>query len=715
MRHIVLLLLLAWAIQASDASGELPPVEKEWPLGSNESRELLAIRPGSGGREEVLYSESYALLIGEYDYSNGFSKFEHVNDEMLRIGSALRSHNFHVFYYANLSGDMLRRVIGDFAQTYGQTRQARIVIYLSGHGETLEDVLDDSDPPRKKDVGFFVPVDAPKVTTSEGEFRKKALRLSEIVEWTDAMTALHVLVVLDSCFSGAILQNFKGGRPLKEKSELPPLDSVFKKPYRNRARLFISAGSAKEPTPNPSNLAIYFTDALEGRRQDKLADRNGDGYLTGEEFYALISAYLPGEPPGTTPRMGYSSIASGWENGNIAFKLRSEAAATADSTSTAVSTSKSAPVVAPSSPNFIEDYYTSASSCDGCDEGAGTETPIKLEMPTERSGTLTNAILECRGSSCQFSAVVRGPELSSDAKSVTATVKTWGGRKATWYMRADVQAKSTYVPSTVETDLTKQSSVTLSSTPLPRFVNWDFPSSLNSTDVFNLPLRPRPNYFLWTKEPFDVWPSFPESTTTTTTSTDGTVTTFVPGKTIVIRRVGVTDPVSYVFGKTVRFVSKTGAEIQASKIKPGTRVHVYYDGTGDNRVVSRVVVDPLVTLDIKTFTLHSDSDSFDLRTRLEANEDKARYSARETLSKMLAKMSPEEIGTLIGAMPNSSYRYVLGISEALAKCSGGWYAPNLEESFRIMDRIAAQQGDKALSESIRRAKKNAKPNAGVNS
>jgi hypothetical protein len=81
------------------------------------------------------------------------------------------------------------------------------------------------------------------------------------------------------------------------------------------------------------------------------------------------------------------------------------------------------------------------------------------------------------------------------------------------------------------------------------------------------------------------------TTTTTTTSTDGTVTTFEPGKTIVIRRTGVTDPISYVLGKTVRFLNRKGAEIEASTIKPGAKVHVYYDGTGETRVVNRVVVD----------------------------------------------------------------------------------------------------------------------------
>jgi ABC-type enterochelin transport system substrate-binding protein len=81
------------------------------------------------------------------------------------------------------------------------------------------------------------------------------------------------------------------------------------------------------------------------------------------------------------------------------------------------------------------------------------------------------------------------------------------------------------------------------------------------------------------------------STTTTTTSTDGTVTTFEPGKTIVVRRVGVTDPISYVLGKTVHYVNKAGRTIEASMIKPGAHVHVYYDGVGETRTVNRVVVD----------------------------------------------------------------------------------------------------------------------------
>lgn len=80
-------------------------------------------------------------------------------------------------------------------------------------------------------------------------------------------------------------------------------------------------------------------------------------------------------------------------------------------------------------------------------------------------------------------------------------------------------------------------------------------------------------------------------TTTTTTMTDGTVTTFEPGKTIIVRRSEADGPISYALGKTARFFNKAGAEIKADRITRGTRVHVYYTGDGENRVTDRVVVD----------------------------------------------------------------------------------------------------------------------------
>jgi ABC-type Fe3+-hydroxamate transport system substrate-binding protein len=80
--------------------------------------------------------------------------------------------------------------------------------------------------------------------------------------------------------------------------------------------------------------------------------------------------------------------------------------------------------------------------------------------------------------------------------------------------------------------------------------------------------------------------------TTTTETASGTVTTtYEPGKIIVVGSESAHDTFSYALDKTVRYVNKAGEEIDEHLIKPGTRIHVYYDGTGKTRVINRVVVD----------------------------------------------------------------------------------------------------------------------------
>jgi hypothetical protein len=82
------------------------------------------------------------------------------------------------------------------------------------------------------------------------------------------------------------------------------------------------------------------------------------------------------------------------------------------------------------------------------------------------------------------------------------------------------------------------------------------------------------------------------ATTTTTTSTTyeaGTVDTYTPGKTIVVKseRQG---PVSFALGAAARVVDGAG-KIVTAPLRAGQKVRVYYTGTGDTRVVERVQVE----------------------------------------------------------------------------------------------------------------------------
>jgi hypothetical protein len=84
--------------------------------------------------------------------------------------------------------------------------------------------------------------------------------------------------------------------------------------------------------------------------------------------------------------------------------------------------------------------------------------------------------------------------------------------------------------------------------------------------------------------------SAPATTTTTSTTYEaGTVTTYTPGKTIVVKdeRGG---PVSFALGTAARVVDGAG-KIVTAPLRAGQKVRVYYSGTGDTRTVERVQVE----------------------------------------------------------------------------------------------------------------------------
>ncbi len=83
------------------------------------------------------------------------------------------------------------------------------------------------------------------------------------------------------------------------------------------------------------------------------------------------------------------------------------------------------------------------------------------------------------------------------------------------------------------------------------------------------------------------------STTTATSEETGTITQFTPGSAIVLRETS--GPVSYRFGKTVTYVTRSGKVLDQNtvrtRIKVGVPVRVHYAGTGENRVVDRVILE----------------------------------------------------------------------------------------------------------------------------
>jgi len=79
------------------------------------------------------------------------------------------------------------------------------------------------------------------------------------------------------------------------------------------------------------------------------------------------------------------------------------------------------------------------------------------------------------------------------------------------------------------------------------------------------------------------------TTETSTTYSAGTVTTYEPGKTIVVKDAD-GNPISYVLGTAARIIDGAG-KIVTAPLRAGQKVKVYYTGPTEKRVVERVVVD----------------------------------------------------------------------------------------------------------------------------
>lgn len=83
-------------------------------------------------------------------------------------------------------------------------------------------------------------------------------------------------------------------------------------------------------------------------------------------------------------------------------------------------------------------------------------------------------------------------------------------------------------------------------------------------------------------------PARTTETTTSTTYTAGMVTTYEPGKTVVVK--SDQGPVSFALGTAAHIVDATGKVVTAP-LRAGQKVRVYYTGPAESRTVERVIVE----------------------------------------------------------------------------------------------------------------------------
>ena len=270
----------------------------------------MAGMPLRGGRLAVvtpqgkmisLYGNSYALVVGNGDYVNGWDPLPGAVGDADEVAGALEKNGFDVVLKTNITKEAFSKEFWKFCYKNGKSEDNRLLFYYAGHGYTQEMATGE-------DLGYLVMVDAPLPEKDPMGFDLASVDMQTIVTQSKMIKAKHVLFMFDSCFSGSIL-NFRGKVVPENISESVGLP----------VRQFITAGRANEPVPDHSIFKQAFLDLLEGRDKEPIPD----GYITGEELGLYLKNKVPEYNTQQHPQYGRIKDIK-LDKGDFVFVLKSQ-------------------------------------------------------------------------------------------------------------------------------------------------------------------------------------------------------------------------------------------------------------------------------------------------------------------------------------------------------------------------------------------------------
>ena len=264
------------------------------------SLKRVKVHTQNGGTREIgLYSGYHALVVGCADYRKGWRKLRNPVKDAEEVAKALAGIGFEVKLIKDPDSLQLRRALNGLADATDPQRG--IFVFFAGHGHTLASY-------DGKKVGYIVPVDAPDPDKDRIGFMTRAVSMQEVEQISTLIRAKHVLMAFDSCFSGSIFRsgNKKPSPYIREQAARP-------------VRAFITAGEEHEQVPDES---VFKTCMIQGL-VDRYADRNRDGYVTGDELGLYLEEEVVNYSNGAQhPRFGRINK-PGLDKGDFVFHLAS--------------------------------------------------------------------------------------------------------------------------------------------------------------------------------------------------------------------------------------------------------------------------------------------------------------------------------------------------------------------------------------------------------
>ena len=184
---------------------------------------------------KVNFGNYHALVIGNNEYQS-FPKLKTaVNDSMAIAKLLQEGYKFQATLLTNATRGQILRALNDLRKTLD--KNDNLLIYYAGHGW-----LD-----KAADEGYWLPVDAAP------DDPVNWIANSSITAAITAITAKHVMVIADSCYSGKLMRGVK----VREKGT-----GVLEKLAGKRTRVVMSSGGLEPVTDAGAGEHSIFAAAL---------------------------------------------------------------------------------------------------------------------------------------------------------------------------------------------------------------------------------------------------------------------------------------------------------------------------------------------------------------------------------------------------------------------------------------------------------------------
>ena len=315
------------------------------------------------GQNIPLYNNSYALVVGNGTYINGWDPLNGALKDVKEVATALEKHGFNVTLKTDIRKAAFETVFEAFIRNGRRDENSRLLFYYAGHGYT--ETLRTGDQ-----LGYLVMVDSPLPTTAGEIDGSKNIDMESLVTQAKRIDARHVLYMLDSCFSGSILN-----------ARSVPKPSIIQDSIKYPVRQFITAGRAEQPVPDHSFFKTAFLDILAGRVEEPIPD----GYITGEELGLYLKNAVSTYNPAQTPQYGKINDPN-LDKGDFVFVIQQEEAASSSPTFLSTMATLTVTSIPSSADIYVNNDYIGRTPLHNYEIDTGVRREKQIEVGLSLSG-----------------------------------------------------------------------------------------------------------------------------------------------------------------------------------------------------------------------------------------------------------------------------------------------------------------------------------------